>query len=524
MQERETEFVFLATASQLEQLPRVLPRLADAFRVRPLNRVHDQYLDTPTRLLMRSGVSCRLRRIGKRDTLTLKSLTPFKEGLADRFELSEKLAQEDWNWPGPLPGRDVRIRLLPLTRRLNVRCLFELMQERRVYDIWTREGAHLEVSADRVCFAGVECTDVLQRLEVELRDGLPASLVKFASDLQHKLGLKPAGESKFTFGLRMAGLSLPVLSEGPSLRIRPEDPMRKAAARALTLGFRRLLWHVPGTRLGVDSTCLHDMRVSIRRLRTVLRLFRGALPPRTSEKLAHELKWLGRSLGAVRDLDVHLQECQVMRLQQSGTSHHPAAGICRQEMIRRREQAHDALCRDLRSNRFKALKKTCREMIRKSNRPVATGSPDIIRAGAREMGFKLGQILTAGRKIVPDTPDKALHRLRIHCKHLRYVCEILADVYGKPIAKMARRLTGLQDVLGRHHDAVMAQAMIERVMAEIAAATDGVAMVSALGGCLANWRQEQFIRRAAFADAWKAFDHKKPRRQFLKTLRHYERR
>ncbi|MEI6515540.1 MAG: CHAD domain-containing protein [bacterium] len=518
------EFVFLATASQLEQLPRVLPRLADAFRVRPLHRVHDQYLDTPTRLLMRSGVSCRLRRIGKHDTLTLKSLTPLKEGLADRFELSEKLAQEDWNWPGPLPGRVVRTRLIPLTRRLNVQCLFELVQERRVYDIWTREGAHLEVSAGRVCLAGAECADSLQRLEVELKDGLPALLIQFVSDLQHKLGLEPADDSEFTFGLRTAGLSLPILSAGPSLRIRPEDPMRKAAARALTLGFRKMLWHVPGTRLGVDPTCLHDMRVSIRRLRTVLMLFRGALPPRTSEKLAHELKWLGRSLGAVRDLDVHLQECRVMRLQRSGTSHHPAAGICRQEMNRRRKLAYDALCRDLRNPRFKVLKITCRDLIRKSNRPVATGSPDVIRAGARQMGGKLGQILTAGREIVPDTPDKALHRLRIHCKHLRYLCEILADVYGKPIAKMARRLAGLQDVLGRHHDAVMAQAMIERVMAEIAAAPDGATMVSALGGCVANWRQEQFIRRAAFADAWKAFDRKKPRRSFLKTLRHYERR
>jgi len=523
MQERETEFVFLATASQLEQLPRVLPRLADAFRVRPLHRVHDQYLDTPTRLLMRSGVSCRLRRIGKRDTLTLKSLTPFKEGLADRFELSEKLAQEDWNWPGPLPGRDVRIRLLPLTRSLNVRCLFELMQERRVYDIWTREGAHLEVSADRVCLAGAECSGSLQRLEVELRDGLPASLIQFASNLQHKLGLKPAGESKFTFGLRMAGLSLPVLSEGLSLRIRPEDPMRKAAARALTLGFRRMLWSVPGTRLGVDSTCLHDMRVNIRRLRAVLRLFHDALPPRTSEKLAHELKWLGRSLGAVRDLDVHLQECRVIQRQLSGVSH-PGDGICRQEMSRRRKQAYDALCRDLRSPRFKVLKITCRKLIRKLNCPVAAQSPDIIRAGARQIAGRVEQILTAGREIAPDTPDKTLHRLRIHCKQLRYICEILADVYGKPIAKYARRLADLQNVLGRYHDAVMAQTLIERVMSETLAAPGGAARVSALANCVANWRLEQNNRRAAFTDAWKAFDRKKPRRLLLKTLRHYERR
>ena len=101
-------------------------------------------------------------------------------------------------------------------------------------------------------------------------------------------------------------------------------------------------------------------------------------------------------------------------------------------------------------------------------------------------------------------------------------CETLSDVYGKSVAKMARRLTVLQDVLGAHQDAVAAQTLIERGIAETAGTPNGVDVASELGRCAAAWRDEQRIRRAAFPKAWKAFARKKARKAFLKALRRRE--
>jgi hypothetical protein len=39
-----------------------------------------------------------------------------------------------------------------------------------------------------------------------------------------------------------------------------------------------------------------------------------------------------------------------------------------------------------------------------------------------------------------------------------------------------------------------------------------------LGKCAAGWREELFVRRAAFEPAWRAFDSKKVRQAFLKAL------
>jgi len=66
MREGEKKIVFLVSRGQLDRLPLALRRLAATVRSRPPREVHDLYLDTPTWLLLRSGVVCRLRRAGTR--------------------------------------------------------------------------------------------------------------------------------------------------------------------------------------------------------------------------------------------------------------------------------------------------------------------------------------------------------------------------------------------------------------------------------------------------------------------------
>jgi len=517
MQERESEIVYAASSAQMESLPRVLRNLASVVRAKPLRLFRDRYLDTPSLFLMRSGVTCRLRRFGKRDMLAIQSLKPFRDGLADHAELCEDLHPQDWVWPGVLPGSAVRNRLFPLTHRLDVVCLFAVKHERRVYDVWTRDGARLDVSMDRTRLAGSSRGSVLYGVAIELRTGSVESLNRFASDLRRRLKLKLAKESEFDFGMREAGLAVPVLDEGPALRIRARDSVRQAAARALTRHFRRMLWHEPGTRLGINPECLHDMRVSVRRLRAILRLFCDHLPPVSTAKLSAELKWMGQSLGAVRDLDVHLQGCSEMQ-RLMPEAERKAAGTCRSEMVRRRDRAYENLRRDLRSHRFKTMRKAYRELIRRLRRPMAAGGGTIEVEGRSLIGAELRRILKAGRTITAETPSEILHRLRIRCKRLRYACESLSDLYGKPAAKLARRLAALQDALGAYQDAVAAQTLIEHALAEnTATPACGFDAANALRNCAAIWREEHSVRRAVFPKAWNAFDRKKLGRTFLKS-------
>ena len=57
----------------------------------------------------------------------------------------------------------------------------------------------------------------------------------------------------------------------------------------------------------------------------------------------------------------------------------------------------------------------------------------------------------------PHPADEALHEIRIRAKRLRYACEAVADVVGKPAVELARAAADLQGVLGDFHDAIVAE-------------------------------------------------------------------
>src|SRR5215472_8670210 len=53
-----------------------------------------------------------------------------------------------------------------------------------------------------------------------------------------------------------------------------------------------------------DPDAVHDARVAVRRLRSTLRTFRPLLPAADLDSIRAELRWLGASLGQVRDAQV----------------------------------------------------------------------------------------------------------------------------------------------------------------------------------------------------------------------------
>jgi CHAD domain-containing protein len=102
--------------------------------------------------------------------------------------------------------------------------------------------------------------------------------------------------------------------------------------------------------------------------------------------------------------------------------------------------------------------------------------------------------------------DAALHEIRIRAKRLRYACEAVAEVVGKPAVEMARAAAGLQGVLGDFHDAIVAEDWLR------AAAVDAsTAQALAAGQLIARQREDAARCRSEWEESWKRLDHKKQR-------------
>jgi CHAD domain-containing protein len=99
-----------------------------------------------------------------------------------------------------------------------------------------------------------------------------------------------------------------------------------------------------------------------------------------------------------------------------------------------------------------------------------------------------------------------LHEVRIRAKRLRYACEAVAPVVGKPAASLARAAADLQGVLGDFHDAVVAEAWLRAASADAPAA-----QAVAAGQLIARQRDEAAHCRATWHHSWKRLRHKKLR-------------
>ena len=253
----------------------------------------------------------------------------------------------------------------------------------------------------------------------------------------------------------------------------PVDHVRASLDQRL----RALLTHEPGTRTGEDIEDLHQMRVAVRRMRATLKAARPLLDAAWSDELRAELGWLGGALGPVRDLDVLL-----LRLHREIASLPPdeqnAGGALLDALERERATARAAMLEALTAPRYFGLLERLAETV---SAPLPTPAPgdapqpalvDLVRAEARKLR-------RAVEKAGDNPPDEVLHALRIRGKRVRYTGELVApSLAGTPAGKQVKRLlsatAAMQEVLGDHQDACVAEQRIRGLLAGLDVTPDTV--------------------------------------------------
>lgn len=284
----------------------------------------------------------------------------------------------------------------------------------------------------------------------------------------------------------------------------PDASVQELVRGTIAASVVRLLQHDAGVRLGEDIEDVHQARVATRRLRSDLRTFREVLDPEWDSALRGELGWLGGELGTVRDLDVQLARLRA-RVAELPEQDRPVAERLVEGVVRRREEAREVLLGSMRSERYPAL---LDRLVGAADEPAVL--PDVAAAPA---AMVLGTVMDRPWKhlrnaldgLPDDAPDADLHLARIRTKRVRYGAEALTPVFGKPARRFARRAAALQEVLGEHQDAVVAQAWLRE------AATGGARRAFVAGELAMLEQRAAAESRAAWRAAWKPLSRKRLR-------------
>jgi len=436
---------------------------------KPTVSLVDTYLDTPDWRLHRAGFSLRLRQNDgeARAEATLKVLDPPEEGLRTRREITEPLAKADPTLLARARGPvGERIRVLAARGPLEV--LLEIRTTRRRYALVEDDVEIGELALDHTAIPveGDDVPIVMQRVEVESAGERNVNVDAFARAIRDACRLNPAGNSKFESGLLARGLSPPdPIDLGPT-DVDRTNTTGEVAFASLRTQFAEVLAHEPGARLGEDPEEVHDVRVATRRMRAALKLFEPALPAR-GRWLRKELGWIARSFGAVRDLDVQIEQTEEWLAEATDEEDRKALEPLVRILEKRRRQARRRLIRDLDSRRYRRLVERTIEVLRRGPLPRSTAARQLIVSVAPDMLAKpYRRVRREGDRLRPASSPAEFHSLRIRCKRLRYALEFLSPIAPKESKAFVKSLVTVQDVLGEHQDAQVAMGHIRELVAE----------------------------------------------------------
>jgi CHAD domain-containing protein len=290
-------------------------------------------------------------------------------------------------------------------------------------------------------------------------------------------------------------------------------PARMALAAVLLRLLDTLEANVAGTIRDIDTEFLHDLRVSVRRTRTALKLGADLLPDGLAGEYQPAFKWLGDLTTPTRDLDVHLL---TFAAGAAGlTSASPAdLGPFHDYLTERRATEQRRLARALRSARFTGLMAAWRCALTGLTPPRR--GPDAARAAARIIGRAHRRILVRGGAISADSPPENLHDLRKRCKELRYALEFFGSLHDLPAHRRAvRELKGLQDCLGTYQDCQVQQQEIRVIAADLlATGTVPATTLLAMGDLAAHIGERERRARSEFSGRFAAFDSREARARF----------
>lgn len=240
-----------------------------------------------------------------------------------------------------------------------------------------------------------------------------------------------------------------------------------------------------------SPVALHDVRVAIRRLRTLLKMFRHALANTPAEQLSQRLGRFTDSLSTYRDVDTQwrvLSSAPVRRIMACS----PGWNAFLKTHRALQQSSKQQLTALLQGAAACALMDDLHRLV-VSDLAVLDRDPDeLMRQGVVKALRKSMRRVEERSVMDPSLPPDTAHALRIACRRTRYMAEFFGPHLDASVVALGRRMKSLQDILGDLHD------------------TDvHLQHLAVVRGCPAELPREFRRRRREIADrfrrAWKAF-------------------
>lgn len=497
----EIELKLLAPQGALEKL-RELPVILQHARNRgAFHRLETVYYDTPERLLFQHGMSLRVRRSGKHFIQTLKLLPTSAQPLMRR------------QWEAPVDGISPDLARLPadevgepITTLTNDALVpiftTKFRRHARQLDL---PDASVEIAFDEGTIEAGSRHEVLSEIELELKNGNAGVLFDLGTQLLDAAPLQLGTRSKAERGYSLAFDVAQPASKAESFSIAAEHLVDDVIAGLVGACWHHLLKNHAVAEKGLDPEGVHQMRVALRRLRTICALFRRDIPSSAFQAVSGEARWLMHQLGPAREWDV-FADTTVARL--AAAAPNVDLGGLREAVERQRKSSYGALQIALADPRCSRFLLSLGHLVERrgwrneiDSEALAVLSQPIPALASKILARLHRKALKRGAHFRRLNVN-AQHDLRIDLKKLRYATEFFLPLYAAhaPAKRYARRLARLQAGLGRARDIASTRLLLDTIRQD-----EQPALHLAIGAVTGWQARDQLVVAKTLRKRWRRF-------------------
>ncbi len=310
-------------------------------------------------------------------------------------------------------------------------------------------------------------------------------------------------------------------SAKPHIALIPEDPIKLSTTTIIRTYIDVARQNETGLIADHDTEFLHDFRVSFRKVRSVLSLFKRVYGSEQTEQLKQEFADLMKQTNRLRDLDVYLLDRDYyFRL--IPKSSYEGLKIMFDIIAATREEEHKKVCKMIKRKSYRQSLKRWVELFASAD-SMTTG-PDALKGSNSYLSLLISKryrkVCKIARNIDETTADEVIHELRIHCKKLRYLMEFALPLFSKKkIKSLIKSLKVLQENLGKFNDYSVQQISLGMFMSEHAlSGTKGMKVAESTGALTAMLYQLQCRERNLVMENFSRFDSEKTRTSFAELF------
>ncbi|WP_163835077.1 CHAD domain-containing protein [Spartinivicinus ruber] len=276
----------------------------------------------------------------------------------------------------------------------------------------------------------------------------------------------------------------------PKFAMQPEAPAREVILSMINSMLELAQQNEQGIIDDIDTEYLHDYRVAIRKIRSLLSLIKQVFPKTETTQLKQQLKALAQKTNLLRDLDVYLLAKDALKAK-IPIQLQPGLDKLFQSFTETRQTESKNIAKHLQSKTYQEAFTTIKSTLKACKKTAKTKNSHkpIIKIAIQEIHNKYQHICHDGCSLTSTADDESFHDLRIECKRLRYLLEFFADLMNTTTNKQAvNSLKKLQDKLGNFNDLSVQQ---EKLLHYLNDNNINPLEAAAIGGLVSVMHQQQ---------------------------------